>query len=605
MRRLAQSSLVILLFCAAASAAPVVDYTITLTNPREHVVNVRMHIPPTSAEREVQLPVWNGLYQIRDFVQNIRGVHAHSASAGELPITKVDKSTWRISGAQGGVDLDYEAHLDQAGPFGAQVNGEHAFFNFALLLMYPTDGRDWPVTVTFHDLPSGWRIATILTRGAAGSEASTTFSAPNYDRLVDSPVEISGSLREASFEQDGAVYRVAVHAEPADYHLEKILDQLRRLVASAVAWMDDRPYSEYLFIYHFPHSAGGGGMEHAYSTAIDISAERLGDDPDYFAQVSAHEFFHLWNVKRIRPASLEPIDYMHENYTRALWFSEGVTSTASTLILVGAGLLDEKSFLREFEREIRALQLRPAHSTQSAEEASLDTWLDKYPAYKLPERSISYYNKGELLGFLLDLEMRRASKGSKTLRDLFRSMNQNYAHKARYFADSEGVRQTAEALTGSDFRHFFEDYVAGVQELPYNELLATVGLRLQNSKHLTPMTGFESVRNFDSPPVIVTVYENSEAERVGLVAGDTILEINGKQAAGAVDEMIATRRPGEIIKFRVEGSKGSREVRIKLGARQEDDFKIVEADRVTSAQRARRAAWLASEPEAASAAAGK
>jgi predicted metalloprotease with PDZ domain len=421
--------------------------------------------------------------------------------------------------------------------------------------------------------------------------------------LVDTPVEITGNLRETSFEQDGASYRIAVHADAADYDLSKITADIRKIVAAAVSWMGDRPFSEYLFIYHFPHSPGGGGMEHAYSTAIDVSAQRLADDPRYLAQVTAHEFFHLWNVKRIRPASLEPIDYMHENFTRALWFSEGVTSTASTLILVRARLMNESEFIGELQQEIRGLQLRPAHKTQSTEESSLDTWLDKYPLYRLPIRSISYYNKGELLGFLLDLSIRRASRGQKSLRDLLQFMNHNYAQKGRYFNDSDGVREAAEALTGADFRGFFRVYVAGVEELPYDELLSTVGLRLQRTTRVTPALGFESVRNFDSPPVVVSVEENSDAKKAGLLAGDDILEINGKQAAGELEQMIAGKRPGETIKLRVEGQKGARDVKIKLGSRQEEDFKIIDADNVTPAQRARRDAWLASEPEPAAAAA--
>jgi predicted metalloprotease with PDZ domain len=221
----------------------------------------------------------------------------------------------------------------------------------------------------------------------------------------------------------------------------------------------------------------------------------------------------------------------------------------------------------------------------------------------LPVRSISYYNKGEVLGFLLDLEMRRASNGSKSLRDLFRWMNENYARRERYFSDSEGVREAAEALTGSDFRSFFRAYVAGVQELPYDEALATVGLKLQHTNRISATTGFESVRNFDTAPVVVSVAEGSDAAKAGLTAGDSILEINGRQAAAEVEDMIAGKQPGDNIKLRVQGRSGVRDVKLKLGARREEDFKIVELENATPAQRARRAAWLASEPEPTAAAA--
>jgi predicted metalloprotease with PDZ domain len=595
MRRLNQLLLFIAVLCSAAFAAPV-EYTVTLASANEHLVQVRMRLEGASNQRQVQLPVWNGLYQIRDFVQNVRSVRAFGPRKQVLPIEKLDKSTWRILGAQQGAEVEYEIYLDQPGPFGAQFNSEHAFFNFALLLMYAPDARALPVTIAFAKVPSTWRIATALSRVTTGSKGLLTYSSPNYDRLVDSPVEMS-ELREASFELQGAVYRVAVHANPADYNLEKIVGDIRKIVAAAVVWMDDQPLTEYVFIYHFPHAPGGGGMEHAYSTAIDISAERLSDDPGYLAQITAHEFLHLWNVKRIRPASLEPIDYTRENYTRALWFSEGVTTTAATLVLIRAGLIDEAGFLGEMEHEIRTLQLRPAHKTQSAEESSLDTWLDKYPPYRLPVRSISYYNKGEVLGFLLDLALRQGSNGSKSLRDLFRWMNQNYARQSRYFKDSEGVREAAEALTASDFRSFFQRYVAGVEELPYDQFLSRVGLKLEHGTRVVPVAGFEAVRNFDSPGVIVTVQEHSEAHKAGLVAGDILLEVDGKQAAADLEDMIAGKRPGETVTLRVSGRKGIREVKIKLGSRQEEDFRIVDADTISALQRAQRAAWLASEPE--------
>src|SRR5262249_39245737 len=274
---------------------------------------------------------------------------------------------------------------------------------------------------------------------------------------------------------------------------------------------------------------------------------------------TAHEFMHLWNVKRIRPASLEPIDYTRENYTRALWFSEGVTTTAAMLVLVRSGLIDEAGLVAEMGRELRRLQLRPRHNTQraerirlthnteSAEDTSLDPWLDKDPPYRLPVRSISYYNKGEVLEFLLDLTMRQNSNGAKALRDLFRWLNQNYAQKNRYFKDSDGIREAAEALTSADFRNFFERYVAGVEELPYDQFLSRVGLKLQYGTRVVPVVGFEAVRNFDSPAVIVTVQEHSEAHKAGLAVGDILLEVDGKQAAADIEDMIAGKRPGTTI----------------------------------------------------------
>jgi predicted metalloprotease with PDZ domain len=573
-----------------------VDYYVSLKNAGEHLVHVRIHLAGTSSERDVQLPVWNALYQIRDFAQNVRRVTATNGSGDPLPVHKIDKTTWRISAAESGAEVEYDILADQPGPYGAQLTTEHAFFNLAQVLMYPVDARESPMTVTFTDFPAVWKIATALPSLRPGVTSSrAVFTARSYDRLVDGPVEI-GTFKDAFFDEGGATYHVVVDADPADYDMQVVTQTVHKIVATEVGWMSDRPFTEYLFLYHFPHGPGGGGMEHAYSTAIDVSADRLKDDLLLFQQVTAHEFFHLWNVKRIRPRSFDPVDYTRENYTTALWFCEGVTNAVSNIILVRAGLLDERRYLELLNQEIGTLELRPAHLRQSVEEASLDTWLEKYPQYRVPERSISYYNKGEILGVLLDLSVRERTGGQKSLRDVFQWMNTHYANESRAYDDSAGVRTAVEAVTYSDFSAFFRDYVSGVEEPPYNALLATVGLKLVRGRITVPHPGFTSVKNFDAPPVVVSVDNMSEADRLGLAAGDTILTINGKPASSEVEEILSTMRVGDTMHLRVTGRKGSRELKLRLGGHEEEQFSIQEVEGVTAAQRARRAAWLESPP---------
>ncbi|MCI0356815.1 MAG: PDZ domain-containing protein, partial [Acidobacteria bacterium] len=399
------------------------------------------------------------------------------------------------------------------------------------------------------------------------------------------------------FEEGGARYRVVVDANRADYDLATIAGKVRKIVATGVWWMNDRPFTEYLFLYHFPHGPGGGGMEHAYSTAIDVSADFLKERPLNFASLTAHEFFHLWNVKRIRPKSLEPVDYTRENPTTILWFAEGVTSSVADLILLRARLMTEKQYLEELTNEIRTLELRPAHLVQSVEEASLDVWLEKYSQYRTRERSISYYNKGRILGVLMDLEVRERTQGRKSLRDVLQWMNVNYANQAKHYPDSEGVRAALEAVTSTDFHAFFRDYVSGVAEPEYNETLRTVGLKLERRKVTVLHPGFTSVRNLDTPPVVVAVDQGSEAERSGLAAGDTILTINGKPSAGEVEDHLRGMVAGDTVRLRVTGRKGSREIKIRLAGRDEESFTIVDLPQVTPQQRARRNAWLHSEVE--------
>ncbi|MGC2058476.1 MAG: hypothetical protein WA653_09475, partial [Candidatus Sulfotelmatobacter sp.] len=329
----------ILLVCVASiSASATTNYTVSLTNPEQHLVEVQITLPEGSAQRDLQLPVWNALYQVREFAQYVNWVRAKDRSGRPLPVQELNDSRWQIADAQGGAIIEYQIYVDSFGPFGAQLNLHHAFFNLAQLLMYPVDARNQPMAVRFNQLPAAWHIATPLTSAPDGS-----FTAENYDRLVDSPVEI-GTFQENDFDEGGAHYRVVIDAESGDYDPAKITAMLQKIVVAATSWMNDRPFETYMFLYHFPRGPAGGGMEHSYSTAIDVRADALSRSPEVLSSVTAHEFFHLWNVKRIRPQTLAPVDYTKENYTRALWFSEGCTSTAADFIQLRAGLLDERLF---------------------------------------------------------------------------------------------------------------------------------------------------------------------------------------------------------------------------------------------------------------------
>lgn len=590
-------SLLLLALVGSAVAQSPIDYHVSLAKMREHLVHVRIHVAGTSAERQVQLPVWNALYQVRDFAQYVRRVTARDASGHQLPIRKIDKTTWRIYHAESGAEIEYDILADQPGPYGAQLSTEHAFLNLAQLLMYPTDSRDALMTVVFTDLPPDWDVATVLPSLNPGEPARMgRFSARNYDHLVDAPVEM-GRFAQINFEEGGARYHLAIHADPADYDANAVREMARKTVSSLVSWMNDRPFGDFLFIYHFPRNGGGGGMEHAYSTAIDVPADRLREDPNALPSVTAHEFFHLWNVKRIRPRSLEPIDYLHENFTTALWFSEGFTNTVADYTLLRTGAWSEQQFLLGLSREIYRLESRPAVRIQSAEESSLDTWFDKYPQYRTPQRSIDYYNKGEILGVMLDLSMRDATQGTRSLRDLFQWMEKNYFYEARYFDDTAGVRFAVEKVTGKDFGGFFENYVSGVTPIPYDDFLRSVGLRLDRRNKIFADPGFVSARNFDQPPTVYAITPGSDAERVGLATGDSIVEINGRPTSSDLETAISGMQPGDTLRLKVRGRRGSRELKIKLGAREEQDFAIVELPQVSAAQRARRAAWLRGESQ--------
>ena len=571
------------------SASPV-SYTISLSEPAQHLLHIHINIPAGKDVEELQLPVWNALYQIRDFSQYVNWIHAKAPGGNALRLRELDKSRWQLSGAAAGAVVDYEIFADNAGPFNAQFNPHHSFLNLAQVLMYPVDDRSRRVTVEFRDLPETWRIATPL-HGISASE----YEAENYDRLVDSPVEV-GTFQESDFDESGAHYRVIVDADPSDYDMQKIVIDLHKIVAAATSWMNDRPFDSYMFLYHFPRGPAGGGMEHSYSTAIDLNADALKSNSDALRGVTSHEFFHLWNVKRIRPQTLEPVDFTKENYTRALWFSEGCTSTAEGIIELRAGLIDERQYLDRLSDEITGLERRPAHLTQSAEESSLDAWLEGNAYYRRPERSISYYNKGELLGVMLDLQLREASHGQASLRELFQWMNQNFAKQGRYFDDSDGVRRAAETVSRSDFSSFFAKYVSGTEEIPWNDFFRSVGLRVVEQTTMLPDDGFTASRNFDGPLSVGSVTAGGEAERAGLQVGDVVLEIQGKPASQQSRDELAQLKPGETLSLKIRTRRGiERDLKWKVGSRSQVSYEIGDLETVTAAQRARRAAWLKGE----------
>jgi predicted metalloprotease with PDZ domain len=565
-----------------------VRYTISLAGYLKHLLHIEMQLPAGEANRTVQMPVWNATYQIRDFAQYVNWEKAKSFAGHPLPLHQLDKTTWRIDGAQDGAIVEYEVFADEGGPYGAQINSHHGSFNLAEILMYIAGERGSEIDLAFTDVPDGWKFGTPL----EGEKA--VFHASNYDRLVDSPVEI-GTFDEADFDEGGAHYRVIVDAEKADYNLGRIVADLRKIVAAETDWMMDRPFPRYVFLYHFPRHRGGGGMEHAYSTAIDLNPESLKNTLEVLDVVSAHEFFHLWNVKRIRPQSLEPIDYTKENYTRTLWFSEGVTSTVEGIILTRAGLLSESRYLRILGEQISNLEGSPARAVQSAEESSLDAWLERYPYYNQPKRSISYYNVGELVGIALDLAIREKSQGHACLRDLFQWMNRNYAQQGKFFADSEGVEQAAEAVAHADFSGFFHQYVSGVQEIPWDDFFRNVGLHVIRKAVSVAEVGFIAGRNFDGPPAVAQVEPGSEAEKAGLAVGDVLLQINGREPALDFERQLQELHAGDTLRVRVRGEHGERDLQWKVGTREEVEFELRAVENVSAQQRARRAAWLRGE----------
>jgi predicted metalloprotease with PDZ domain len=570
----------------ASPAGPPVTYVLDLRAPASHLVRVTMTVPQAAPRTEIQFPAWNALYQIRDFVRNVQELETR-CDAQPRELTRVDLQTWR-SGEEtcASLEVRYAVYANEESVFSSVLNEQHSFMNFALLLFYLPRERQRAARVKFL-LPENWKLAILLEEGPAPGE----FSAANYDVLADSPAE-AGEFQDYRYQQSGATYRVVVHADPRDYSAERLLASLQKITAAETALMRDVPFSRYTFILHFPRQ-GGGGMEHRNGTAISMSAAELRNHWEALEAVLAHEFFHLWNVKRIRPQNLEPVDYVHGNDTRDLWFCEGVTSAYAELALVRASLITRETFYGRLAEEIRRLQERPARHYQSVEQAGREAWLEKYPDFLRPERSISYYNKGALLAFLLDLGIRHASNNACSLDDVMRRLNDDFARRGRFFTQGDFlgvISGLAPAFT--TLHQFVADYITGTRELDYETYLGYAGLRLATAATDQPELGFLAVQSFDGPIQVEAVDPGSGAERAGLQRGDILLEMDGRSLHAPPLDQLAGIKPGRKVHFRVRRGRREFPLEFPLEAKRRISYRVEEVSDASPEQRRIRQGWL-------------
>lgn len=584
------------------SAAPLsggeqpIRYLLDLRQPGSHLVRVTMEVPGAAAGTELQFPAWNALYQIRDFARNVQELDAQ-CDERQVELQRVDLHTWRSTPAPcRNLVLRYSVYANEDSVFSADLDNEHAFLNLALLLFYLPQERNRPIAAKFL-LPEGWKLATMLEETAAPDE----FAAPDYDALADSPVE-AGNFQEYQYAQSGATYRVVVHADPADYSSDRLLKSLKKITAVETEMMGGAPFGRYTFILHFPRGRGGGGMEHRNGTAISYPAGDLKSNWAGLEFTLAHEFFHAWNVKRIRPQNLEPVDYIHGNDTRDLWFAEGVDSTYTWLFLLRAGLIDRRTFYLRLRNEIQTLQERPGRRFQSVEQAGIEAWFEKYPDYFRPIRSISYYNKGALLGFLLDLAIRHASASRHSLDDVMRRLNVDFARRGRFFTDADlrGIISELAPAFG-DLDAFFHDYVSGTRELDYDTYLGYAGLRLVVTTDERPSAGFSVGRLFDERVVVEDVAPDSPAAVAGLEPGDILLRLNGQKLGQSPQDRVDRLKRGQKVRLQVR--RGGREFRLEfpMGTSRTRHYSVEEIEHSSEEQRHLREAWLAGTTEAAGA----
>jgi predicted metalloprotease with PDZ domain len=557
-----------LLFSVPASAT--ISYVVSLANPEQHLFHVSMEVPEVQGELKLQMAAWNALYEIRDFSSHLQQVEAY-ANGQRVDIEKLDKLTWQLK-ASGTITVKYAAFWDDVGPFNTQLNSEHAFINPAMILLYVPDRRGEKASVVLPDVPRDWDVASASLTGRVDLGGIHLFKleAPSFDALADSPVEVS-KFEEFTIHDLAPEVHVVIHGD--NYKKDDVEKALRKICMYELKLMDGAPYDHYTFFFHIGKAASGagGGMEHANSTAIYVPSA------DYLPNISAHEYFHLWNVKRIRPATLEPVDYTHEMYTRSLWFAEGVTNTYGSYALVRSGIWNKREFYQDLSTQISELEIRPAEQWQSAEQSSLDAWLEKYALYNQPQRSVSYYTKGQVLGVLLDILIRDRTDNQRSLDDVMRAMNQDFGKTGKFYRDSLDVRLTAEKITGTSLDDFFSKYISGAEPLPYSKVFFQAGLALQEKESIRAVLGFTVQREQDAPWTVASVEPGSSAEKCGLKTGDEILRWNNADPPRHPEHWAAQQKPGEDLHLRVRRAEKQETLDFRLGELREKSYQVVEA----------------------------
>jgi predicted metalloprotease with PDZ domain len=558
-----------------------------------------------SPELKFIIPAWApGRYAIYDFAKNVQEFSARGADDHSLPWIKLDKQTWRVDTTQAGgsVHVHYLVFAnDLTGSF-SQVDNVHADLNGPSVFMYVDEHKPDPITLTV-EAPAQWKVIS----GFSTSQTERTFHAPSYDRLVDTPLEISADCTVDQFEEQGKTIQVAVHSyNDDDGDRSRLIAGLKKIVHAEMAAMPLPDFDHYLFIFHFvPDIAMGDGMEHLNSTQIIVQGS-VRDTTTEALETAAHEFFHVWNVKRLRPAALGPFDYTRENYTRSLWVAEGITSYYGYLFLLQSGLWTRDQFLNRMENEISSLEREPGRKLMSAESSSFSAWFfDRSPQMQetnFANTTISYYNKGALLAMLLDLQIRSGTHRQKSLLDVMRYMYHEFyeAPAATYYGPGRGyeekdVVQALDSISGSDFATFFERYVSGTDPLPYQEILSTAALQLHIEAPADALPAFgAAVQPEFRGTRIVTIVPGGAAERAGLSRDDLLIDIDDQSLA---TEDLATRlKPypaGSSVPITVERHGRRERISVTLDPPNRTQYSIVPLPSASPEQVAVREDWLA------------
>lgn len=569
---------------------PEIIYRLTMPEPQTHRFGVEMRVGGVDGPVELVLPAWTpGSYLVRDFARHLLALRTEDGAGNPLRWRKTDKHTWRVEApADGELRVRYVLYAHELSVRSSHLDASHAYVNGASTFLYVA-GREREPLALEVEAPEGWRITT----GLGKTERPDVFRASDYDELVDCPLEI-GTHELVEWEQAGRPHRYAVWGR-GNQQMERLVADTKKVVSATLELFGgEPPYDEYTFILHVVPGQYGG-LEHRNSTSIVIDRWGFrGMEYERAIVLVAHEYFHVWNGKRIRPERLGPFDYTRENYTRSLWIVEGFTTYYTDLLLRRAGVIPPQRYLDRTGGAIAHLQSLPGRLEQTLEDASFDAWIKYYRQDEnTPNATISYYHKGAMVALLLDLRIRVLTGNERSLDDVLRLMWERYGRGDVGFPE-EGIQELVEEVCGDRMDDFFERALRSTEELDFDGALAEAGLELAPGPPMPmggpmpmpgpiPMPGGPGPVPMPAPggpggpgepgggpppppplvlgfrtkeeagrTIVAAVVTGSAAYRAGINAGDEVVALDGFRA-GARDMMarVMEREEGDTVQVTV------------------------------------------------------
>ena len=552
-----------------------IHYTVSLHNPNAHLFKITLEILSPSADGQLlSLPAWiPGSYMIRDFARNITQIRAWSGN-NEIQLAKIDKSSWKVPPLTTPLIIEYEVYAWDLSVRSAHMDMTHAFYNGTSLFLMPHGFENQPMTVDIIK-PSlaemkDWYLTTSLRNKTTDESGFGLYQADDYDDLIDHPVEI-GTHTQFHFEIENTKHSMALTGKHrADF--DRLKKDLTKICQVHCTMFGELPsLDEYIFLVMVTGD-GYGGLEHRSSTSLLCSRNDLplSSEPDEpgesyrnFLGLCSHEYFHTWNVKRIKPSAFLPYDLSSETYTQQLWAFEGITSYYDELALVRSGVISVTSYLELIGQTITRVIRGKGHKVQTVAESSFDAWTKFYKQDEnAPNAIISYYTKGALIALCLDLTLRLNSDNTFSLDDVMRYLWVNYGKKNIGVAEGE-IEKIVSKLSGTDLTSFFASYLYGLNELPLSSLLKQFGIVL-NMRETSSLDdkGGKPVENSKSVAIgarfvadaagakISHCFNGQSAEVAGLAAGDVVISINKLQVnKSVIDKVIESYPVGEVLKI--------------------------------------------------------